>query len=77
MPRTSKKELAARARARARGLSNEELLHEVIVLAGGDEPDGGFSDAGAVEFATFRQELEERLAGWLAEPAPAPAGAGG
>jgi hypothetical protein len=64
-------------RAEIQHLSNGELLHETLQMAGGDDYDGCFTDFGQWEYAALRAELDERLRDWRAAgvvpPAAAPA----
>jgi len=58
---------------REREMTNEELLQEVIGLAGGDDYDGCFTKRGAWEFDYLQGKLYERLQGWLEEDKAPPA----
>ncbi len=48
--------------AEIRGLSNADLLDEVLQLAGGDDYDGGFTQFGLWEYEFAKTELQTRLA---------------
>jgi len=51
--------------ANEKGMSNKQLLDEVIELAAGDDYDGCFTDNGKWAFKYLKSKLYERLADWL------------
>jgi hypothetical protein len=50
---------------REKHLTNEELLIEVLDLAGGDDWDGCFTENGKKEYEYLKSKLRERLSEWL------------
>lgn len=50
-----------------KSLSNAQLYEELIDLSGGDGYDGYFSEEGRVTYNLLKQEMELRLADWLAK----------
>lgn len=48
-----------------KGMSNEELLDEVLSQASGDDYDGCFTTKGLWEYNYLKSKLRERLANWL------------
>lgn len=51
--------------ARAKALSNADLLDETLNMGGGDGWDGCFTSEGMEEYEIFINELKSRLAEWL------------
>lgn len=54
-------------RKRIQGYTNEKLLEEALLAAGGDDYDGGWTNYGVFEYSVLHTELYTRLADWLKE----------